>query len=133
MDWNTVAMSALAVIGVVLAALAFRRDVVRDRAQGVFRVAKLDVALFGERERTTFHLVTRLDEARFVDFPLAFALVNGGDRTSHDVQLIVRTPKVLRFDGKMKVLPSEGAIGFRASMAGETEHLQTVVFEVDQL
>lgn len=103
MDYIAIGSFVMAVIFGAIAAIqtyrAHRLNQLVAKSQGVFKTPNVEIIPMDQSDVTYFLFAVPIQKGRVFEFPMRFTIANTGEKTTEDVEVLIRMPKNLCYDG----------------------------------
>jgi hypothetical protein len=137
-------MDNLSIITIIFAVMAIILSFQNNRLQkkiaanqGVFRNPNLMISIYDSERSSRVHfipeyfiLACKISNKRILDFPLRITLNNNGDKSAKKCKLLLRYPKILRFNGLVEMQTKDNYSKERAPKLINDSNFQTAIFEI---
>jgi len=147
MDNFSITTIIISIIAIILAFVAIILSFQNNKLQkivatnqGVFRNPNLIISIYDSERSSRVHfipeyfiLACRISNNRILDFPLKITLNNDGDKSVKECKLLLRYPKLLRFDGRWEIKAEDNYSKERAPKLINDSNFQTAIFEIGTL
>ncbi len=108
--------------------------------QGVFLNPNLVISIYDSERNSKVHfipeyfiLACKISNERILDFPVKITLNNNGDKSVKECKLLLRYPKILRFNGLVEMQAKDNYSKERIPKLINDSNFQTAIFEIGTL